>query len=45
MAKVVSGSRARRSKVADEAASQDPIEGLMTQLLVEVGKIPTATDC
>ena len=40
MAKVVSGSRARRSKVADEAASQDPIEGLMTQLLVEVGEDP-----
>ena len=40
MAKVVSGSRARRSKVADEVASQDPIEGLMTQLLVEVGEDP-----
>lgn len=40
MAKVVSGSRARRSKVVDEAASQDPIEGLMTQLLVEVGEDP-----
>lgn len=37
---MVSGSRARRSKVADEAASQDPIEGLMTQLLVEVGEDP-----
>ena len=40
MAKVVSGSRARRSKVADEVASQDPIEGLMTNLLLELGEDP-----
>ncbi|CAE6753990.1 MAG: GTP cyclohydrolase I FolE [Nitrospira sp.] len=40
MAKVVSGSRARRSKVAGEASGQDPIEGLMTQLLVELGEDP-----
>lgn len=40
MAKVVSGSRARRSKVASEAAGHDPIEGLMTQLLVELGEDP-----
>lgn len=40
MAKVVSGSRARRSKVASEGAGHDPIEGLMTQLLVELGEDP-----
>lgn len=40
MAKVVSGSRARRSKVASEVAGHDPIEGLMTQLLVELGEDP-----
>jgi len=40
MAKVVSGSRARRTKVTGEASGQDPIEGLMTQLLVELGEDP-----
>lgn len=40
MAKVVSGSRVRRSNVASEAAGHDPIEGLMTQLLVELGEDP-----
>lgn len=40
MAKVVSGSRARRSKLAGVAPSQDQIEGLMTQLLVELGEDP-----
>ncbi|MBA5871899.1 MAG: GTP cyclohydrolase I FolE [Nitrospira sp. CR2.1] len=40
MAKVVSGSRARRRKLAGEASGQDPIEGLMTKLLVELGEDP-----
>lgn len=43
MAKVVSGSRARRSRVSlrgDSPGGQDPIEGLMTQLLLEMGEAP-----
>ncbi|MBS0172278.1 MAG: GTP cyclohydrolase I FolE [Nitrospira sp.] len=40
MAKVVSGSRARRTKMASEASGQDVIEGLMTKLLVELGEDP-----
>ncbi|MDR4480471.1 MAG: GTP cyclohydrolase I FolE [Nitrospira sp.] len=40
MAKVVSGSRARRSGVAPTSTGQDPIEGLMSQLLVELGEAP-----
>ncbi len=40
MAKVVSGSRARRSRVSVTPTGQDPIEGLMTQLLVELGEDP-----
>lgn len=40
MAKVVSGSRARRTKRVSEASGQDVIEGLMTQLLVELGEDP-----
>ncbi len=40
MAKVVSGSRARRSRVTATPGADDPIEGLMTQLLVELGEAP-----
>jgi len=40
MAKVVSGSRARRSSAAAAPSAEDPIEGLMTQLLVELGEAP-----
>ena len=40
MAKVVSGSRARRSRVAATPTDQDPIEGLMTNLLLELGEDP-----
>ncbi len=40
MAKVVSGSRAKRSQVSAASTGQDPIEGLMTQLLVELGEDP-----
>ncbi|MGC3974195.1 MAG: GTP cyclohydrolase I FolE [Nitrospira sp.] len=40
MAKVVSGSRARRSRVTAPHTAEDPIEGLMTQLLVELGEEP-----
>jgi GTP cyclohydrolase I len=40
MAKVVSGSRARRSPAAAAPSAEDPIEGLMTQLLVELGEAP-----
>jgi GTP cyclohydrolase I len=43
MAKVVSESRARRSRVSlrgDSPGGQDPIEGLMTQLLLEMGEAP-----
>ena len=40
MAKVVSGSRARRSRVAATPTAEDPIEGLMTKLLVELGEDP-----
>jgi len=40
MAKVVSGARARRSAAAAAPSAEDPIEGLMTQLLVELGEAP-----
>jgi GTP cyclohydrolase I len=40
MAKVVSGSRAKRSRVSATPAGLDPIEGLMTQLLVELEEDP-----
>ena len=40
MAKVVSGSRARRSRVSATPTGLDPIEGLMTQLLVELEEDP-----
>ena len=43
MAKVASGARVRRSRVSshDEAsAGEDPIEGLMTKLLLELGEAP-----
>ena len=43
MAKVVQGARARRSRVSSEEESttdQDPIEALVTQLLLHVGEIP-----
>ena len=37
MAKVVSGSRARRSRTIATPTADDPIEGLMTKLLLELG--------
>lgn len=40
MAKVVSGSRAKRSRVPAAPPDQDPIEGLMTNLLLELGEDP-----
>ncbi len=40
MAKVVSGSRARRSRASATPTGLDPIEGLMTQLLVELEEDP-----
>lgn len=40
MAKVVSGSRARRSRVSATSTAEDPIEGLMTKLLLELGEEP-----
>ncbi|MCS6287994.1 MAG: GTP cyclohydrolase I FolE [Nitrospira sp.] len=40
MAKVVSGARARRSRVSAASTDQDPIEGLMTNLLLELGEDP-----
>jgi len=40
MAKVVSGARARRSRVSAGPTDEDPIEGLMTNLLLELGEDP-----
>ena len=40
MAKVVSGSRARRSRTIATPTADDPIEGLMTKLLLELGEEP-----
>lgn len=40
MAKVVSGSRARRSRTTATPTADDPIEGLMTKLLLELGEEP-----
>lgn len=40
MAKVVSGARARRSRVSATLTDEDPIEGLMTNLLLELGEDP-----
>ena len=40
MAKVVSGARARRSRVSAAPTDEDPIEGLMTNLLLELGEDP-----
>jgi len=40
MAKVVSGARARRSRVSVAPTDEDPIEGLMTNLLLELGEDP-----
>jgi len=40
MAKVVSGARARRSRVSAASTVEDPIEGLMTNLLLELGEDP-----
>ena len=37
---MVTGSRARRSRVSATPTAEDPIEGLMTQLLVELGEEP-----
>ncbi|HNV25785.1 MAG TPA: GTP cyclohydrolase I FolE [Nitrospira sp.] len=41
MAKVVSGSRARRSRATATPTAEDPIEGLMTKLLLELGEEPS----
>ena len=40
MAKVVSGARARRSRVSAGPTDEDPFEGLMTNLLLELGEDP-----
>jgi GTP cyclohydrolase I len=43
MAKVASGTRVRRSRVSshvEASAGEDPIEGLMTKLLLELGEAP-----
>ena len=40
MAKVVSGSRARRSRTIATPTADAPIEGLMTKLLLELGEEP-----
>ena len=40
MAKVVSGARASRSRVSAAPTDEDPIEGLMTNLLLELGEDP-----
>ena len=40
MAKVVSGARARRSRVSAAPTDEDSIEGLMTNLLLELGEDP-----